>query len=106
MSFPLAQLSKAQLSEPLHHVLSDLMFLFNLSCQMRKKKKKKYLPTSVRYPQSWNPFFDVTTIAPSLPEMSRKLVSLLLTPTLLETYEPLQICLSRFRNVFYNWPTK
>jgi hypothetical protein len=99
MSFPLGQLSKAQLSEPLHHVLSDLMFPFNLSCQMRKKK---YIYICLHQ----SDFFDVTKIAPCLPEMSRKLVSLLLTPTLLETYESLQICLSRFRNVFYNWPTK
>jgi hypothetical protein len=102
MSFPLGQLSKAQLSEPLHHVLSDLIFPFNLSCQMRKKKKYICLH------QSDTPNHGILFLMSQQhnPEMSRKLVSLLLTPTLLETYESLQICLSRFRNVFYNWPTK
>lgn len=43
---------------------------------------------------------------PSFPELSRKLVTLLLAPTLLEIYEFLQICLNRFRNVFYHRATK
>lgn len=34
ISFPLGQLSKARLSGSLHHVPSELMFPFSLSCQM------------------------------------------------------------------------